>query len=258
MATAVVSEGLFKTNRVDTWWIEPVLTVAALVLFGVYGFWAAAQGAHYEWGPYLSPFYSPNFHELIPGLDKILPFSPAFLILWAPLGFRATCYFYRRVYYRSFFLSPPACAVQAGDPKPKKYRGETIFPFLLQNMHRYFFYIAAVLAILHWWHAAWAFNFDGHFGVGVGTLVILLDAIFLSLYVFSCHSWRHLLAGKLNCFTCDHFSKKRHEAWTKQSILNENHMVFAWISLFTVGFADLYIRMVSMGVIPDIQLFLMQ
>jgi hypothetical protein len=148
--------------------------------------------------------------------------------------------------------------VQAGDPKPHKYRGETIFPFILQNFHRYFFYVAAILAILHWWHAACAFNFGGHFGVGVGTLVILLDALLLTLYVFSCHSWRHLLGGKVDCFTCDPVTEKRHEAWTKQTKLNEHHMFFAWTSMFTVGFCDLYIRMVSMGVIPDIQLFLLK
>jgi len=36
--------------------------------------------------------------------------SPALLILIFPLGFRFTCYYYRRSYYRAFWWSPPACA----------------------------------------------------------------------------------------------------------------------------------------------------
>ena len=53
--------------------------------------------------------------------------------------FRLTCYYYRKAYYRSFWLSPPACAVPDGH---KKYTGETRFPLIFQNLHRYFFYAA--------------------------------------------------------------------------------------------------------------------
>ena len=244
--------GAGKTERTDKWWVEPVLTVAALVLFGIYSFWAAAQNAHYEFGPYLSPFYSPNLKEWFPALT----FSPAFLILWIPLGFRGTCYFYRRAYYRSFFWDPPACSV--GEARKGNYTGETKFPFVLQNMHRFFFYAAFLLTVLHWTHLFQAFRFPdgpGGFGVGVGSLVYLLDVVFLTLYTFSCHSFRHLIAGKLDCFSCTNFTQHRYSAWKKQSKLNENHMQFAWISLFTVGFTDFYIRMCSMGYFSDFRLF---
>ena len=43
--------------------------------------------------------------------------SPAILILIFPLGFRFTCYYYRRSYYRSFWWSPPACAVADAAPQ---------------------------------------------------------------------------------------------------------------------------------------------
>jgi hypothetical protein len=241
--------GLGKTERRDAWWVEPVLTVAVLVLFSIYAFWSASQNAHYEFGPYLSPFYSPNLKHWFPGIN----FSPAFLILWIPLGFRGTCYFYRRAYYRSFFWDPPACSV--GENRKGNYTGETKFPFVLQNLHRFFFYAAFVLTVLHWTHLVQAFIFDGNFGVGVGSLVYLLDVVFLTLYTFSCHSFRHLLGGKLDCFSCSNFTQHRYNAWKKQSVINENHMVFAWISLFTVGFTDLYIRMCSMGIWQDFRLF---
>jgi hypothetical protein len=253
LAPQPTQQELLSTDRTDAWWLEPVLTVAALVLFTLYAGWAGMQNAFYEWGPYISPFYSPNLKELFPSIFGSLAVSPALLVVWAPLGFRATCYFYRRAYYRSFFWSPPACGVE-GSTSPT-YRGEKYFPFVLQNLHRYFFYLAFLLVLIHWGHAVQAVFFKGQIGIGVGTLVIWLDTLFLTLYVFSCHSWRHLLGGKLDCFSCTSLNKLRHKAWERQSILNEKHMIFAWVSLFTVGFADFYIRMVAMGVIPDIRLF---
>ena len=65
------------------------------------------------------------------------PFIPlALLVLPFLLGFRLTCYYYRRAYYRAFWQSPPACAV--AEPHAK-YTGETSFPLIFQNLHRYFF-----------------------------------------------------------------------------------------------------------------------
>ena len=92
------------TERKDGWWIAPVAIFLGLSAFGFYSTWAAFQGNHYAFGPYLSPFYSPLI------IVDWWRFSPAFLILWAPLGFRATCYYYRKAYYRAFFANPPACA----------------------------------------------------------------------------------------------------------------------------------------------------
>ena len=47
-----------------------------------------------------------------------------------------------------------------------------------------------------------ATSFDGSFGIGVGTLVILANTTALTLYSFSCHSARHLIGGNLDCFSC--------------------------------------------------------
>ncbi len=239
-------DSLGQTQRKDTWWIEPLLIAIGFTGFGIYATWAAFQGANYEWGPYLSPFYSPLLRfDWMPSW-----FSPALLILPFPLLFRATCYYYRKAYYRAYFMDPPACAV--GEPFPNRdYKGETAFPFILQNLHRYFMYAAVVFIVILWWDALLAFCFDGHLGVGLGSLLMVANVVLLSLYTFSCHSWRHIVGGALDCFSCDKFTKIRHKAWDRCSHLNEHHMRWAWMSLFSVGFTDFYIRMLASGVWTD-------
>jgi hypothetical protein len=154
--------------------------------------------------------------------------------------------------YRAFLLDPPACSV--GEVK-RSYSGETKFPLILQNLHRYFLYLAILFIAFLWHDAIRAFFFDGHFGVGVGTLVLLLNVSLLSLYTLSCHSLRHLAGGKLDCFSCATFGMPRHNAWKGLSFLNERHMFFAWFSLFGVGLTDFYVRLVASGAIHDVRLF---
>jgi len=244
-----VNERFGETQRKDAWWVMPVSQAIGLTVLGIYATWAAAQGAHYEYGNYLSPFYSPLFKP------SWWPISPAFLILWAPLGFRATCYYYRKAYYRAFFADPHACAV--GELKTGGYRGETKFPFILQNLHRYFLYFALIILVILWYDVIRSFLFAQpptgrlRFGIGGGTLALLFNTSLLSLYTFSCHSLRHLVGGKLDCFSCVASGGPRRETWSLVSVLNGHHMAFAWWSLFAVCFADFYVRMCSMGVIHD-------
>ncbi len=251
MAESSAANGLNRfggTQRRDLWWVEILPVVTVLSAFGIYATLRAFEGKFYEWGPYLSPFYSP----LIDPQHHWWPFSPAILILAGPLGFRATCYYYRKAYYRAFFLDPPACAVSEGGKH--SYRGETAFPFILQNVHRYFFYVALIFLGFLWYDAVRGFFFPEGFGIGVGSLVLLVNIILLTLYTFSCHSLRHLAGGKLDCFSCTTFGPPRHTAWQWLSALNERHMLFAWVSLFSVGLTDLYIRLVSSGALKDIRL----
>ena len=243
--TLLPESRLGSTLRRDAWWVEILPVWILLGGFGIYATLRAFEGKFYEWGPYLSPFYSP----LIDPQHHWWPFSPALLILAGPLGFRATCYYYRKAYYRAFFLDPPACAV--AESSKRHYTGETSFPFILQNVHRYFFYLALVFLGFLWYDAVVAFNFDGHFGIGLGTLIMLVNIIMLTLYTFSCHSLRHLAGGKLDCFSCASFGKPRYSAWRGVTVLNERHMSLAWTSLITVGFTDFYIRMVAAGVFHD-------
>ena len=123
-----------ETARRDRWWVQPVAVFLVLSAFIVYATWAAFQGAHLPYGPYLSPFYSPELfgaseHSWFGPKPSWWPawllFSPALLILWAPGGFRVTCYYYRGAYYKAFWADPPACAV--GEPR-KSYWGERTSP----------------------------------------------------------------------------------------------------------------------------------
>ncbi len=242
------------TLRTDAWWVEPLLVVLLLGGFGVYATWAALQNAHYYVAPYLSPFYSPCLstscrHVTVPIIGSWWNLSPAFLILWIPGGFRATCYYYRKAYYRSFFGSPPACAVKDWSGR---YTGETRFPFVLQNIHRYFFWLSMLVVVFLWHDAILAFDFGGRFGMGVGTLVLLVNAALLTLYSISCHSCRHLCGGHLDVFSK---APTRHTLWRTISRLNERHMLLAWISLVWVGLTDVYVRLLSLGVIRDLRLF---
>src|SRR5258705_2156943 len=211
------------TLRTAAWWIEQLLVVLVLGGFGVYATWAALQTAHYYAVPYLSPFYSPclaaNCHHVtLPLIGSWWNLSPAFLILWIPGGFRATCYYYRKAYYRSFFQSPPACPVRDAS---KSYSGETRFPFLLKNLHRYFFYLSLVILAFLWWDAILAFKFPDGFGLGLGTIVLCVNAALLSLFSLSCNSCRHICGGYFYLFPR---APRKFKNWTFLRRPNENHM----------------------------------
>jgi hypothetical protein len=244
-----------ESRRTDAWWVEPLIVVAVLGSFGLYSLWVAVTNANYFADPYLSPYYSPCIaancqHVTLPILGSWWNLSPAFLILWVPLGFRATCYYYRKAYYRSFFWAPPACAVP---DHATSYSGETRFPFVFQNVHRYFFWLSLVILAFLWWDALQAFRFPTGFGIGLGTLLLVANAALLSLYSLSCHSCRHLCGGNLNSFRR---APLRYKLWSWVTRLNERHPRFAWISLFGVAVTDLYIRLVASGVIVDPRLVL--
>ena len=272
----VFEKGFGKTSRRDAWWVQGAATAFVLTLFIVYATWAAFQNAFYWHDNYLSPFYSPEIFGESPHSwfgakpiwwPAILPFSPALIILPFPALFRFTCYYYRGAYYKAMWADPPACGV--GEPR-KGYTGEHGWPLLIQNVHRYFLY-AALFLILFLWHDAWkSFWFADapmqnysprgqnpfpdvpvHFGIGVGSLVLLLNTTLLTFYTISCHSLRHIIGGRRNNLS---ESPRRLACYTCVSGLNKKHMRFAWFSLFGVMLADLYVRMVSMGIWQDFRL----
>lgn len=246
-----------ETQRKDAWWVTPLVVFTVFSSFIVYATWAALQGANYTYGSYLSPLYSPllfspDGHGWLGVRPSWIPawVTVAMLILPFPGGFRFTCYYYRGAYYKAFWADPPSCAV--GEPR-KTYLGERSFPLIIQNIHRYFMYVAVIfIGILTWdvWNALWWLGDDGarHFGIGLGTIVMAVNVCLLASYTFGCHSLRHLVGGWM-----DRFSGRpvRRTAYDCVSWCNRRHMLFAWCSLFSVALTDLYIRLCAMGVIHD-------
>lgn len=258
----VVPRGFGETNRRDSWWATPLAIFAGLSLFVVYATWAALQNAHYTFGPYLSPFYSPEIWGDSPHAwlgprpewwPALVPFSPALLILPFPGLFRFTCYYYRGAYYKAFWADPPACAV--GEPRTG-YWGENCFPLILQNIHRYFTYVAVIFLFILSYDVWLATQFPSpqtgatEFGIGLGTIVLAVNVVLLAGYVLGCHVARHVAGGF-------HDEVSKHpvcvKAYACSTALNYRHQLFAWCSLVSVAFADIYVRLCSMGMWTDVR-----
>jgi len=254
--------------RRDNWKLQPAVIRLALIAFIVYGTWTALRNGDYFGGHgtnYLSPFYSPCVASNCPPSVRWGPITPsnwtitpAILVLVFPLGFRLTCYYYRKSYYRSFWLSPPACAVaDAGSTKEgglrSRYRGETRLPLVLQNIHRYFWYFAVLFAATLTYDAVEAFRFNGGVGMGVGTLVLIVNAVLIWCYTLGCHSCRHLTGGMVKRLSK---APARTWFWTRISTpLNQRHQLFAWTSLVWISLTDLYVYLVASGAIHDPRIF---
>ena len=232
------------------WWLLPVTVVTVLGGFVIYSMYAAHLGeSRARSAPYLSPFYSPEWLT-----DHVRPpVFPAALALIVPVLFRSTCYYYRKAYHRSFFWDPPACAIPELRHRP--YRGETRFPLILNNLHRFAMYLAVVYIFLLGIDAAQAFSQGGRFYVGLGTAIMVVNVVLLAGYTFSCHSLRHWVGGGLDCYSCSSVAKARHGLWRGITRINVYHPTWAWVSLFSVLSVDVYIRMLNAGWFADPHLF---
>jgi hypothetical protein len=249
-----------RTLRTDNWRREPLITVTLLSLWVLYALVrTASQRAYFV--PkyhYLSPFSSPCVSASCPAeardfgtwFGHFPPFIPmAILILPFLLGFRLTCYYYRKAYYRAFWSSPPGCGV--AEPH-KSYTGETRFPLIVQNLHRYFFAAAFIISLINTYDAVRAFQGKtGGVGIGIGTLLMVANVLLLWAYTASCHSCRHIIGGRLRSFSRH---PMRYRAWTLVSKLNTKHMQLAWTTLGTLMLTDAYIALVSSGTISDLRI----
>jgi hypothetical protein len=242
------------TSRRDQWWVSPLLVFLGFATFLVYANWAAFQNAHYTYGPYLSPFYSPELFGDSPHAwfgpkpswyPAWLPFSPALLILWIPGLFRFTCYYYRGAYYKAFWADPPACAVV--EPR-SSYLGERSFPLVLQNSHRIFLRLSYLVWAVLVYDAIKSFWWEDGFGIGLGSIILTVNVVLLAGYIFGCHAFRHLVGGMRDRLSETPVRKKVYDCVT---CLNGAHQKWAWFSLFSVGFADVYVRLCSMGIWSD-------
>jgi hypothetical protein len=254
-----------RTLRQDRWWLPPLANALGLATFVVYATIRALWGSAYyvDEYHYLSPFYSPCVSaSCIPEASHLgqwfgeMPWFLPYALVSLPflLLFRLTCYYYRKSYYRAFWASPPACAV--AEPHTS-YSGETRFPLILQNAHRYTFYAAFLIALLNTYDMLLAFQSTDpatgltSFGIGLGTLILLINVIGLWLYTLSCHSCRHITGGRLK-----HFSKHpvRYRLWTAFSTINARHMQFAWLTIGTLILTDFYVMLVASGTISDLRI----
>jgi hypothetical protein len=250
-----------RTLRRDPWWRAPAITAALLTIWVTYATVHVFLGRWY-WVPkyhYLTPFYSPcisgacasgsaTLGTWFPKVPSIIPY--ALVSLPFVLGFRLTCYYYRRAYYRAFWRAPAACAVR--EPHAT-YTGETRFPLILQNLHRFFFYVVVLISLLNTYDMVQAFRGpDGSFGFGLGSLIMTVNVVLLWGYTLSCHSCRHITGGRLK-----HFSKHpvRYWIWTQVSRINRRHMQLAWTTLGTLMLTDLYIWLVASGAISDLRFY---
>jgi hypothetical protein len=96
-----------------------------------------------------------------------------------------------------------------------------------------------------WWPAPGG---GKQFGLGFGTIVLLVNVILLSCYTLGCHSIRHLTGGRKDEITKSPISQA---CYNCSSALNYKHMLFAYCSLFSVAFSDVYVRLCSMGIWSD-------
>jgi hypothetical protein len=241
--------GFGTTMRVDRWSIKPGLIALGLTAFIIYATASAIFGIPYFGVDYAAEGYHSPFFGIAIG-EGVLPgwFSPAILVLWIQVLFRGTCYYFRGAYYKAFFADPPACAV--GEPTiHRKYGMENRFPFMLMNAHRFALYIAFIPLAVLWLDLVLAVFHDGGLRLGIGVFLVAADAILVSLYVFSCHSFRHLVGGGMDCFSCTANTKRRHGIWQRVSAWNQYHGVWAWASLASIIVVDLYVRALALDII---------
>jgi hypothetical protein len=254
------AQGFGKTSRRDNWAIYPVIQALVFTICAGYLTFSGIL-----WGPLFGPqfvsvdgYLSPLFSPLWTWPDMPTWLSPGLLILWIPIGFRATCYYYRKAYYRFYFADPPGCAV--GEPKAHRRFGmENALPFILQNLHRYLLYLAFIPLTFLWLDIVPAFRAPAEgsgvagegFRIGLGGVLLLVNVILLTGYSLSCHSLRHLVGGRVDCFSCTRARRVRHTLWERLTDLNRNHMWWAWSSLITVTLADVYVRLLQAGIIFD-------
>ncbi len=175
-------------------------------------------------------------------------YSPTVLVIPLIALFRITCYAYRKDYYRNVFRHPLSCRADArGEPDGRKYSGERTL-FALNNYHRYFLYVGLIILPWFYWDSYQSmFWVGGYFQFGVGSFLIILNTITLTLWTVSCHAFRHLTGGNVECYSCTLAPNTRKKFYLGQSALNRFHEQFAFISLVIVIGVDIYIRALMAG-----------
>jgi succinate dehydrogenase / fumarate reductase flavoprotein subunit len=251
-----VHRGFGTTSRRDAWWATPLAVFVGLSAFVGYATWAAFQGDHYTYGPYLSPFYSPELFGDSPhawfgpnpaAWPAWLPFSPALLILWAPAS-----------------SASPATTTAAPTTRPsgpiRRVRGRRAAQDLPGENTRCpsscrtriatsCGWRSLFIAFLAYdvWLALWFTNAERRqeFGIGVGTIVLRSTSVLLGLLHLGCHvAPTRLVGGSTSCR-----SRRRAEGLRPASPASTGKHSSGRGAACWVGFSDLYVRLCSMGVL---------
>jgi len=181
-------------------------------------------------------------------------YSPTILVLPFVGLFRLTCYAYRKDYHRHIFKHPVSCALDnRGDSALRDYTGETKF-FRVENLHRYFMYFGVAILPFFFYDFYLSITFGGGLIIRLASLILLANAIMVTLWVFSCHAVRHLTGGRMDCYGCRFAGKQKNSFFNLQSKFNSHHEALAWSSLILFVFVDLYIRALSAGIPLDVTL----
>ncbi len=90
-----------------------------------------------------------------------------------------------------------------------------------------------MLVVILSYDAILSFSYEGRLGIGVGSIVLTINAFLIGAYTFGCHSFRHLVGGRTDCMSCGKMTLK-YQAWKRATWFNERHMEFAWASLVWV------------------------
>ena len=141
--------------RLDAWWVQPAIVFVILSAFIVYATWAAFQGDHYTYGPYLSPFYSPEVFGDSPHSwfgpkpawwPRWMPFSPALLILPFPGMLPRHLLLLPRRLLQGVLGRPASLRRRrAAHELPRR---ALSCRSIIQNVHRYFLYFALVFLVI--------------------------------------------------------------------------------------------------------------
>ncbi len=183
-------------------------------------------------------------------------YSPTILIVPVVGLFRLTCYAYRKDYYRNIFNHPQSCAAdERRDSANRGYSGETTL-FAFNNLHRYLLYFGIILLPFFYYDFYVSVTYFGGFVLRFASILILLNAILLTLWVFSCHAFRHVFSGgNVKCYDCALKPNARKGFFNFQSMLNKRHEEWAFISLVFIVLVDLYLRALAAGWPIDFRIF---
>ena len=116
-------------------------------------------------------------------------------------------------------------------------------------------YLAIAILSMKYYDVVHTMQFSGSWGFSVGTLVLAIESFLLTMYVISCHAFRHLVGGFLNQWR-GRTSSFAGRIFKFSSRHNVHHNLWFWTSLAMVFLGDLFVMAVAEGLISDPRLVL--